>query len=181
MKIARDVSVLCSVLPSVFNFPCVRPERQECAISRFAASAVHRLPLRKTWHDPQDHAPRTCPRPTQPIPRRTGPKLSTRPKNAWPQAPAGFKVELFATGLDEPRKIITAPNGDIFLAESHKGEIKIFRGITADGKPEQTGDLRDAASTGRTALPFILRDRIQNMSMSATPAPWCAFPITTAT
>jgi len=61
-----------------------------------------------------------------------------RPKDAWPQAPAGFKVELFATGLDEPRKIITAPNGDIFLAESHKGEIKIFRGITSDGKPAQT-------------------------------------------
>ena len=61
-----------------------------------------------------------------------------RPTNAWPQAPAGFKVELFATGLDEPRKIITAPNGDVFLAESHKGEIKIFRGITADGKPGQT-------------------------------------------
>ena len=61
-----------------------------------------------------------------------------RPKNAWPQAPTGFKVDLFATGLDEPRKIITAPNGDVFLAESHKGAIKIFRGITADGKPGQT-------------------------------------------
>ena len=61
-----------------------------------------------------------------------------RPKDAWPQAPAGFKVELFATGLDEPRKIVTAPNGDIFLAESHKGQIKVFRGITADGKPRQT-------------------------------------------
>ena len=65
-------------------------------------------------------------------------RVVDRPKNAWPQAPAGFKVELFATGLDEPRKIITAPNGDIFLAESHKGDIKIFRGITADGKPQQT-------------------------------------------
>ena len=65
-------------------------------------------------------------------------KVVDRPKNAWPQAPPGFKVELFAADLDEPRKIITAPNGDIFLAESHSGEIKIFRGITADGKPEQT-------------------------------------------
>ena len=66
------------------------------------------------------------------------PSIADRPKNAWPQAPAGFKVELFATGLDEPRKIITAPNGDVFLAESHKGQIKIFRGITSDGKPGQT-------------------------------------------
>ena len=34
------------------------------------------------------------------------PRTVDRPKGAWPQAPAGFKVELFATGLDEPRKII---------------------------------------------------------------------------
>jgi glucose/arabinose dehydrogenase len=65
-------------------------------------------------------------------------RVVDRPNNAWPQAPAGFKVELFATGLDEPRKIIAAPNGDIFLAQSHKGEITIFRGVTADGKPAQT-------------------------------------------
>ena len=67
-----------------------------------------------------------------------GPRVVDRPKNAWPQAPTGFKVELFATGLDEPRKIITAPNGDVFVAESHAGDIKIFRGMTGDGKPKQT-------------------------------------------
>src|SRR5580704_6400916 len=67
-----------------------------------------------------------------------GPRVVDRPRNAWPQAPAGFKVELFATGLDEPRKIMTAPNGDVFLAESHAGDIRVFRGITADGKPKQT-------------------------------------------
>ena len=67
-----------------------------------------------------------------------GPKLIDRPKDAWPQAPAGFKVELFASGFDEPRKILTAPNGDIFLAESQGGNLKVFRGITADGKPEKT-------------------------------------------
>jgi glucose/arabinose dehydrogenase len=65
-------------------------------------------------------------------------KVVDRPANAWPQAPAGFKVELFATGLAEPRKLITAPNGDIFLAESHGGDIRIFRGISGDGKPVQT-------------------------------------------
>jgi len=67
-----------------------------------------------------------------------GPKLVDRPKNAWPQAPAGFKVELFADGFDEPRKILTAPNGDIFMAESSGGKITAFRGITADGKAQQT-------------------------------------------
>ena len=64
-------------------------------------------------------------------------QIIPRPADAWPQAPAGFKVELYATGLDLPRKILTAPNGDMFVAESNQGQIKIFRGRTADGKPEQ--------------------------------------------
>ena len=36
-----------------------------------------------------------------------------------------------------PRELRTAPNGDLFLMESNKGEILIFRGIGADGKPKQ--------------------------------------------
>lgn len=62
----------------------------------------------------------------------------SRPSDAWPQAPAGFKVELYASGLNYPRLIRTAPNGDLFLAESQSGEIKVFRGVTKDGKAEQT-------------------------------------------
>src|SRR5689334_8901030 len=60
-----------------------------------------------------------------------GSRVMRRPDNAWPQAPAGFKVELYADGLTNPRLLRTAPNGDVFLAESRSGEIKIFRGITA--------------------------------------------------
>ena len=67
-----------------------------------------------------------------------GPKLVDRPKNAWPVAPAGFKVELFASGFDEPRKILTAPNGDIFMVESSAGKLTVFRGIMPDGKPQKT-------------------------------------------
>jgi glucose/arabinose dehydrogenase/mono/diheme cytochrome c family protein len=66
-----------------------------------------------------------------------GPKLVPRPEKAWPQVPPGFKVELYATGLDDPRLIRTAPNGDFFVAESRTGDIRVFRGISADGKPEQ--------------------------------------------
>jgi glucose/arabinose dehydrogenase len=65
------------------------------------------------------------------------PRLVPRPADAWPQAPAGFKVELYATNLDEPREIRTAPNGDLFVAETHLGQIKIFRGRDKDGKPQQ--------------------------------------------
>lgn len=66
-----------------------------------------------------------------------GPELVRRPKNAWPKVLPGFKVELYAEGLDYPRLLRTAPNGDLFLAESNKGEILVFRGINREGKAAQ--------------------------------------------
>ncbi|HEX3738102.1 MAG TPA: PQQ-dependent sugar dehydrogenase [Terriglobales bacterium] len=66
-----------------------------------------------------------------------GPKVVARPENAWPKTLPGFKVNLFASGLTNPRIMRIAPNGDIFLAETSAGDIKVFRGMTSDGKPEQ--------------------------------------------
>lgn len=67
-----------------------------------------------------------------------GADMIPRPANAWPQAPKGFKVEQYATDLDNPRLLRTAPNGDIFLAESATGKIRVFRGVNAQGHPQQT-------------------------------------------
>jgi glucose/arabinose dehydrogenase/cytochrome c5 len=66
------------------------------------------------------------------------PEVVQRPANAWPKAPAGFKVQLYVTGLNNPRLIRTAPNGDFFVAESDPGDIKVFRGITGAGKPSES-------------------------------------------
>jgi glucose/arabinose dehydrogenase len=66
-----------------------------------------------------------------------GPTIVARPANAWPKAPQGFKVGLYATGLTNPRILRRAANGDMFLAETTAGDIKVFRGMTKDGKPEQ--------------------------------------------
>jgi glucose/arabinose dehydrogenase len=65
------------------------------------------------------------------------PEEIRRPANAWPQGPAGFEVRLYARGLDGPRKIVTAPNGDIFVAESEAGRIRVLRGTRADGSRDQ--------------------------------------------
>ncbi|MFZ0085091.1 MAG: PQQ-dependent sugar dehydrogenase [Candidatus Acidiferrales bacterium] len=67
-----------------------------------------------------------------------GPKIVPRPEGAWPLVPPGFQVQLYATGLGDPRLIRTAPNGDFFVAESRTGDVRVFRGITADGKPEKS-------------------------------------------
>ena len=56
-----------------------------------------------------------------------GPQVVERPEGAWPKAPAGFRVQLYATKLDNPRLLRTAPNGDIFLAESSSGLIRVLR------------------------------------------------------
>jgi glucose/arabinose dehydrogenase len=64
------------------------------------------------------------------------PQVVRRPEGAWPRAPKGFVVNEFATGLSNPRKIVTAPNGDIFVAESYPGRIKVLRDQDGDGKAE---------------------------------------------
>ena len=77
----------------------------------------------------------------QPMPDQSvdnGADLVPRPKDAWPQAPRGFKVELYAQGFTQPRLILTAPNGDLFVADSEAGEVKVLRGVTADGKVKTT-------------------------------------------
>ncbi len=44
-----------------------------------------------------------------------------------PIVPNGFEVNLFASGLAGPRLIRTAPNGDLFVAESNAGRIRVLR------------------------------------------------------
>ena len=67
-----------------------------------------------------------------------------------PKAPAGFTVDLFASGLNMPRVIRIAPNGDIFVAETGVGRVRVFRSgggsagssqgeIFADGLPRLYG------------------------------------------
>ena len=82
------------------------------------------------------------------------PQLIPKPADAWPVAPKGFKVTLYAGGdaapmqradnkenmarssgtFTMPRLLRTAPNGDLFLSDSGAGTIFILRGVKADGK-----------------------------------------------
>jgi len=50
-----------------------------------------------------------------------------KPADAQLKVPFGFQVRLFASGLDQPRLIRVAPNGDIFVAESRAGRIRVLR------------------------------------------------------
>ena len=65
-------------------------------------------------------------------------KVASRPEGAMPTAPSGYSVSLYASGLDNPRLLRTAPNGDVFLAESRTGLIKVFRSKPGVDKAETT-------------------------------------------
>ncbi len=69
-----------------------------------------------------------------------GPRIVPRPEGAWPKVPAGFEITEYASGLDNPRQMTTAPNGDVFVVESNPGRVKVFRGARKGGKPE-TGNV----------------------------------------
>jgi len=59
-----------------------------------------------------------------------------RPEGATLDVPPGFHVNLFADGLDHPRRMAVAPNGDVFLAQSSEGRITLLRDADGDGKAE---------------------------------------------
>ena len=58
------------------------------------------------------------------VPRRSG---------QLPSVPAGFKVQLYATGFSNSRLIATAPNGDIFVSDSGGNAVRVLHGVNIDG------------------------------------------------
>jgi glucose/arabinose dehydrogenase len=55
------------------------------------------------------------------------PKVVDRPAGARLSVPPGFAVTLLASGLDGPRLLRAAPNGDIFVAETRRGRVRVLR------------------------------------------------------
>ena len=49
-----------------------------------------------------------------------------RPADAQPKVPPGFKIELYATGFRDPRFLLRAPNGDIFVVESRANQSRCY-------------------------------------------------------
>ena len=74
------------------------------------------------------------------------PRVVAKPAAAAPKVPPGFQVELFAANLRDPRVLRVAPNGDIFVAESEPGRIRVLR--AADGADKPSSD--DVFASGLT-------------------------------
>ena len=66
-----------------------------------------------------------------------GPHVVPPPPSARPQLPRGFRVERLPVQLDGPRLMRVAPNGDIFIAETDEGRIRVLRARQGATRPEQ--------------------------------------------
>src|SRR5689334_1670594 len=65
------------------------------------------------------------------------PHVVRRPADAHLQVPPGFAINLYADGFRDPRFLLTAPNGDIFVVESRgANRIKALRDTKGSGKPD---------------------------------------------
>ena len=76
-------------------------------------------------------SPQDLPRPGATASASRGARVVPHPFGASLQVPPGFKIERFAEGLSDPRVLKVAPNGDIFIAETGSGQIRVMR--AADG------------------------------------------------
>jgi glucose/arabinose dehydrogenase len=82
-----------------------------------------------------------------------GPHAVARPASAVPQVPDGFKIALFAEGLNAPREMRVAPNGDIFIAETSPGRIRVLRAADGADKPS-ANEIYASGLTGPFGIAF---------------------------
>ncbi len=110
-----------------------------------------------------------------------GPNVVKQPDGTQLHVPAGFKIEQIASGLRDPRFLLTAPNGDLFVTESRANQIKVLRDTSGDAKPEMTEIFAESGSTIPSASPFIRPVPTRNFSTSQTPPASFVSRIATAT
>lgn len=65
------------------------------------------------------------------------PQVVAQPPGAQLVLPPGFHIAVYAGGLDDPRTMLLAPNGDVLVAEPGAGRITILRDANHDGVAEQ--------------------------------------------
>jgi hypothetical protein len=66
-----------------------------------------------------------------------GPRVVPPGETSRLAVPAGFTVRRFASGLKNPRIVRVAPNGDIFVAETAAGRIRVLRATDGADEPSE--------------------------------------------
>jgi len=111
-----------------------------CAVA-FAAQMAQAAPAEDWRADAPGHSyhisASDLPAPYATASSENSPTVVSRPAGAKLSVPAGFVVQAVATHLEGPRAVRVAPNGDIFIAETGAGRIRVLR--MADGTAVPSG------------------------------------------
>jgi glucose/arabinose dehydrogenase len=82
--------------------------------------------------------PKSLPSPFATESARRNSRQVAQPADAKLFVPKGFKVNVFAEGgFTEPRWMALAPNGDVFLTDSHGNSVIVLRDKNKDGVAEE--------------------------------------------
>jgi glucose/arabinose dehydrogenase len=70
-------------------------------------------------------------------PSTNAPQIVSRPDDAKLAVPPGFAVAAYITGLEGPRRVQVAPNGDIFITETLAGRVRVVQSADGAAKPSR--------------------------------------------
>ncbi|HYC91689.1 MAG TPA: sorbosone dehydrogenase family protein [Thermoanaerobaculia bacterium] len=65
------------------------------------------------------------------------PTVVPRPEDARLIVPPGFRIDIWADDFEDPRNMVLAPNGDVFVADSAGGRILVLRDTNGDALPDK--------------------------------------------
>ena len=71
-----------------------------------------------------------------PIPSKStakSPKIISIPSEASLKAPSGFRINVFAENLDQPRWLALTPSGDVLVTETYENRICLLKDADHDG------------------------------------------------
>jgi len=114
-------------LPLLFLAACARTEAQTPPALQTHEIRADRLP-----------APYATPSAGNP------PQVVAQPPGAQLVLPPRFRISVYASGLEDPRTMLLAPNGDVIVAEPGAGRISILREANHDGVAEQRSTFANA-------------------------------------
>jgi glucose/arabinose dehydrogenase len=109
---------------------CSRSDAQTAASKTPPKQSTHAMPHYEVRAD-------QLPKPYATTSSGNPPRVIARPANATLTVPPGFRVEPWATEFTDPRNMILAPNGDVFLADTANDKVWVLRDTNGDTRPDQ--------------------------------------------
>ncbi len=134
-RIRASALLLALVLPACGN-------AADGASRGGAGSGATAVPAGSGWRDDAPGVRHRISADALPAPGATrsssnGPQVVPMPAGARLRVPAGFRIDLFQAGLTNPRVLRVAPNGDVFVAETGAGRVRVLRAGAGARAPDR--------------------------------------------